>query len=256
MKKTLFTLFFAALSVAMFAQTTAQDFTKIDCAGVSHNLFSELDQNKVVFIEFAMMPTCQTCIDAGKKIEKLKKSINAAYPGKVNWYLMEWSGAKTCADMQAWAKTNTVTSTILPKGNTEVDYYGGMGMPTIAVLGGKDHKVLWKKVGFTTSDTTKIKTAMNSFFASVGTNDAIQSVGMTIAPNPANNAITLNLEENNAQIQAIEIFNLLGERVLSQNWTAEQSQIFDISTLVTGTYLVQLLDKNNSQVAAKRFVKE
>lgn len=255
-------LFFAVVTFSMSftfanAQTTAQDFTKTDCAGTSHHLFEELEQNKVVFIEFAMMPTCQSCIDAGKKIEKLKKGINATYPNKVNWYLMEWSGAKTCADMQSWAKTHTVSSTILPGGNTEVDYYGGMGMPTIVVLGGKDHKVLWKKVGFTTSDTTKIKAAMTSFFTTVGTNDdAIQSVGVTISPNPANNLITLDVANNETTVKQIEVFNFIGERVLSQVWTEDKKQSFDIFTLPNGAYLIQLLDKNNNQVAAKRFVKE
>jgi hypothetical protein len=40
-------------------------------------LFADLDAGNVVFIEFAMMPDCQTCIAAGKKMEIAKKNINA-----------------------------------------------------------------------------------------------------------------------------------------------------------------------------------
>ena len=257
MKNVFFTLLFLALNAIAFAQTTAQDFTKIECGStVSHNLFTELDAGNCIFIEFAMMPTCSGCITAGKAMEKVKKTVNAKYPSKMKYYLMEWSGAKTCTEMAAWEKTNGITTTLLPAGNTEVDFYGGIGMPTLVLLGGKDHKVLWKKLGFANSDTTKIKTAIDAFFKVTGTNDEIQTADLKVSPNPASNEINLTVANSDVKIEQVEIFNIVGERVATQVWQANTTNTFNIAALPQGAYLLQLLDKNNNQVGVKRFVKE
>lgn len=52
--KMLFTLLaaIAFTSEVSTAQTTAMDFNMNDCNGQMHNLYSELNQNKVVILEF------------------------------------------------------------------------------------------------------------------------------------------------------------------------------------------------------------
>ena len=57
----------------LMAQTTALDFTLPDCDGVSHHLFDELDQGKVVILEFAMIPSCQPCISAGGVLQQIRE---------------------------------------------------------------------------------------------------------------------------------------------------------------------------------------
>lgn len=257
MKNLFLTLLFIASSPVLFAQTVAQDFTKTDCDGVVHHLFEDLDAGNCVFIEFAMMPTCQPCITAGSKIEQLKLTVNAQHPDKVKWYLMEWSGQKTCADIQAWKTAHNITSTPLPNGNTEVDYYGGIGMPTLVLLGGTDHAILWKKLGFVTADTTTIKNRINTFFApATGINQVSTNLDLTILPNPAQNQIKLMVADAALAVQQIEIFDVAGTKVISQTWQAATTNLIDIANLPKGIYFVQLLDAQNNQVGVKQFVKE
>lgn len=243
---------FASIAVG---QTTAQDFTKSDCNSVSHHLFTELDSGYCVLIEFAMLPSCGSCISAGKKLEVMKSGINAAYPAKVKWYVMDFSGAHSCGDIATWKATHKITSTSFQHGETEVDYYGGMGMPTVVLLGGSDHKVLWKKVGFATSDTTAIKAKIKEFFQSSGTGEAIQSVGFSILPNPATDRILLQLEDARADVQQVEVFDATGNKVLSHDWKTGTENSVEVSGLAKGVYFIQLLNAAKGQVGAKRFLK-
>jgi len=55
MKKQILTFTFLILNTfGLIAQTNATDFTANDCDGVSHHLFSELDNGKVVVIAWVM----------------------------------------------------------------------------------------------------------------------------------------------------------------------------------------------------------
>ena len=69
MKKTLL-LLSAIVFVINFsnAQTTAQDWTKTDCNGISHQLFTELDNGNCVILAFDMLPSCSLCINAAYRI--------------------------------------------------------------------------------------------------------------------------------------------------------------------------------------------
>src|SRR5262249_10014586 len=49
------------------AQTTAMDFYMDDCNGSMHHLYSELDPDNVIIMEFFM--TCSSCVTAGHQIE-------------------------------------------------------------------------------------------------------------------------------------------------------------------------------------------
>ena len=238
------------------AQTYAQDFTKLDCKGVSHHLFAELDSGYCVLIEFAMMHVCLPCINAGKKIEDLKLSVNAQYPGDMKWYLMEFSGQKTCAQIEGWKKTNDVSPVGFAGGNTEVDYYGGMGMPTLVLLGGSDHKVLWKKIGFVTSDTAVIHAKINEFFATSGTHESTATVGFSLSPNPASDALTITLDDPQTDIvRVVAVFDAIGAKITSDTWASEISRTLDLTALSPGRYVVALLNKSGQTIGRQQFVK-
>ena len=67
------------------AQTTALDFNRIDCNGNSHHLYSELDSNNVVILEFIML-ACNTCNDAGQDLTEMHSKLDIQFPGKVRFY--------------------------------------------------------------------------------------------------------------------------------------------------------------------------
>lgn len=54
MKKSLLLCVSILFSVLLFSQTTATNFTVDDCNGVTHDLFTELDEGKVVIIAWVM----------------------------------------------------------------------------------------------------------------------------------------------------------------------------------------------------------
>lgn len=75
------------------------------------------------------------------------------------------------------------------------------------------------------------------------------NVNFRIFPNPANNQLTVH--SKNTPITQIEIFNVLGQAVLSLEFTASISKQLDISSLNAGMYLMRI---NNT--TTKRLVVE
>ena len=75
---------------------------------------------------------------------------------------------------------------------------------------------------------------------------AIQSQ-LSFYPNPANNEITINIELN-----AITIYNNLGQLVLDQNYP---KQIIDVSSLPQGLYFIKGIDTKNKTLTSKLIIK-
>ena len=146
------------------AQTTAQDWTKTDCEGNAHTLFNDLDNGKVVLMQFDMM-NCTYCTVAAYNTDQIFKDFGVSNPGKVLMYSMGYTNTTVCSDMKNWKSTNGYSFPVIEKCPNEVAYYGGMGMPTIVVAGGKSHKIYYKKLGFNTSDNAAIKAAITSALA-------------------------------------------------------------------------------------------
>jgi len=71
---------------------------------------------------------------------------------------------------------------------------------------------------------------------------------LTVYPNPANNQITIEM----ANLASVEIYNLLGAKVLNIQMSNNQ---VDVSTLNSGVYVVKATDKNG-QVAVTKFNKK
>jgi hypothetical protein len=80
----------------------------------------------------------------------------------------------------------------------------------------------------------------------------IENDNIKIYPNPTNQLLNVVLEEE-GQIGKIEIFNLLGQKVLSQNLTHQINQI-PVENLSTGTYLANILI--GEKVFHKTFIKQ
>ena len=70
-----------------------------------------------------------------------------------------------------------------------------------------------------------------------------------IAPNPAKKNITIS--SNNESIESVEVFNILGQRVLNETFNATDSKNINISTLYSGMYLIKI----NAQIVKRLIVK-
>lgn len=127
-----------------------QKWVKQDClTGTSYDLYALLDSGYVVVHEYVMMD-CRPCITAGKGLEKVVNSLRELNPGRIRYFQTVYEDKTDCRTLQQWAKTNKFTADALfVKGAAEVAFYGGMGMPTILVLGGgKRHKGYYKRLGY------------------------------------------------------------------------------------------------------------
>jgi hypothetical protein len=226
------------------AQTTAMDFNRADCSGQMHHLFSELDSGNLVIMEFIM--TCNSCIAAGNAIEAMIADLQTEYPGKIRWYQFAYTNTYTCATMTGFKNTNGFTSAVFDQGAAMVAYYGGFGMPTIAVAAGAGHDVLFTDVGFSISDTTAMGIAARNFFATSAVNELPKSLSaVNVFPNPTSDLLSINLNVNIKSEVSIQLTDNLGRMVMDIFSSVVNAGEFaakaDISSIPAGNYNLQVI---------------
>src|SRR3990172_12800080 len=188
-KKYLFILLFALNSVIANAQpTTAMDFSMVDCNGQFHNLYSELDSGNAIIMEF-WMDNCYPCVDAGIALEAMYQNLKTTVCGnKVRYFQTVFNDNDHCNVVNNWITTNGFSSVPFDSGAAQITYYGGFGMPTVAVAAGNTHQLLYLcKQGFPVNDTSVMASAIRNFCttgAGVSENDFQNSI--VISPNPSN----------------------------------------------------------------------
>jgi Secretion system C-terminal sorting domain len=225
-----------------FAQTTAMDWTKDDCNGINHNCFTELDSGNVLLCEYVM--TCGTCISAANYLEQMYQDYALSNPGKVKFYAIDWNASFTCSTFQNWG--SALSCTLFLNGYNEVNYYGGMGMPTIVVLGGTDHHVYYSKLGYSHSaDDANVRAAIDEALNQTGiseNNSAVSS--LSIYPNPAVESTTITYSLETPSFVSIEVLNMLGEKVNSANLglqpEGENHYLLNTEMLNSGLYFIQI----------------
>ncbi len=245
--KQLFFLCIASLAVITVskAQTTAMDFTMNDCSGQMHNLFAELEQNNVVILEFFMV-NCSPCISAGNKLKALHTTLENQFPGHVKSYALGYTNSYTCTQVNNWVTSNNFTSTPFDSGAAQVAYYGGFGMPTIAVVAGSNHEVLFSNVGFSTSDTTAIGTAVRNYFTNnpLGVAENENNSTLILYPNPAQDNFTVQVNLPKPSDVNIQVYSLTGQSVYSITESAENAGLFsstiNSSMLSQGVYVIKV----------------
>jgi hypothetical protein len=121
--------------------------------GREYDLYNQMDSGFVIVHEYVMM-SCRPCITAGKGLEKIVNSLRKLHPGRVKYFQTVFEDETDAATMKKWVKDNGFTpDAVFIKGAKEVAFYGGMGMPTILVLGGgKRHKGYYKRLGYSPRD--------------------------------------------------------------------------------------------------------
>ena len=230
-----------AFATSLQAQTTALDFTANDCDGMAHTLFTELDAGNVVIIELVMMG-CQPCVTAGNS---LKNNVlpNVSDPSRVKLYSIGFTNGINCTQMNSWKTSNGFTHTVFAGMSAQTTHYGGMGMPTIAVVGGGDHTVFYTDQGHSDSENPAILTAIEAALAVVGLQEtAVRTVG--VSPNPTNDVLTVN----GPNWTKAKVMDLQGRSVLSVQLNAGK---LDVSALPAGMYVVRLSDADGKEGVAR-----
>jgi len=141
----------------------------------------------------------------------------------------------------------------MDSGAVQVAYYGGFGMPTVVLLGGDNHDVLFVTQDFNTSDTTTMRDLiLNTFTAGVAEQTPLQNV--SAYPNPASGIVTVNFEALQGAEINMQITDLSGKAVMTfekekLNKGLIEKQI-DLSSLPVGSYILNL-EMNGTFVTEK-----
>lgn len=234
------------------AQTTAMQLNGMDCNGNMHNLYQDLDAGKAVLLHF-FMPNCGSCPPPAQKIQAMANKIMATHPGMITGYAMPFQNSTSCAYTASWV-TNGGLSLYAPfdSGAAQVAYYGGFGMPTVVLLGGADHRVMFSTLSFSNSDTTIMRDSILALLSTTGINtieSKISSVNMY--PNPAGDKMQIELNVIKSENIRIDIIDLLGKEVLKvyESTTATGILKRDVVTshLNNGAYFIKVSAGSNYQ---------
>ena len=228
------------------AQTYAMPLSGLDCNGNSHNLIADLDAGKAVLLHF-FMQSCGSCPPPAQKIQAMANHILATYPGMITAYAMPYNNSTTCSYTSNWVSSNNL-SLYAPydSGAVQVAHYGGFGMPTVVLLGGLDHRVLFSTQSFTTSDTTKMRDSILVLLdglAAIATLPNSVSA-FNVYPNPASDIISVNVRLKEASNMLIEVTDITGKQVAvianEKYSTGLPAKQLNTTTFPNGNYLVRL----------------
>lgn len=243
MKTLLSLISIVIFSSASFSQTTAMNFSGVDCNGNNVDLFTDLDAGKAVVL-FFYMPNCGSCPPPAQKIQTMANNINANNPGAVKAYSFPYQNSTTCSYSATWVTSNNLSLyTPMDSGAVQVAYYGGFGMPTVVLLGGNNRDVLFTSQDFNTSDTTVMRDLILGMLANT-TELSQNQFHVELFPNPSSDLLHLSfIAPANAE-SFIEIIDLNGKII--QTTTLENlnegkiEKEINVSALKNGNYFLNL----------------
>jgi hypothetical protein len=245
MKKVFYIFVFGILSIGVTnAQSNAQDFTMNSCDGATHSLFADhLDNGEVVIMEFFM--TCGSCAAAAAKLSPLQTGLTAQYPGMTNFWVLAYTDSYTCTTATNWKNTNAPTALAFDSGAVQVAYYGGFAMPTVVVVAGTSHQVLYNSnTDGAPGDTATIHTAINNYFSTMGIEDATKGITLKAYPNPVINVLNLDMNLTSGGLVDIDMTDMTGKivkKIASETYSAGATTLqIETSDLTNGIYFIRV----------------
>ncbi len=245
MKKSLLLFVVVLITITFSKAQSAYQFTGLDCNNIPVDLFADLDAGKAVILEF-YMPNCGSCPPPAQRIKSMGNKINQTYPGMVKGYAFPYQNSTTCTYSTSWVNSNNLSSfwTPMDSGAYQVAYYGGFGMPTIVLLGGLDHRVMFSTLSFSASDTTIMRDSILALLGSTGINDLSNEINsFEVYPNPANEIVSINIDLKNVSKVLIDVVDISGKQIAiisNEELSGITSKQFDTSILPNGNYFVRI----------------
>lgn len=234
------------------AQQTAMQISGLDCNNNPVDMFADLDAGKAVVV-FFYMPNCGSCPPPAQNIQTMANNIMNTFPGAVKGFAFPFMNTTTCTYSSSWVSNNGLSMYApLDSGATQVAYYGGFGMPTVVLLGGIDHHVMWSTQSWVTSDTTIMRDSILGMLAQVGINDLNNTISsVNVFPNPATDKVQVEMNLSQAVAIKVELVNLLGEVVtVVYNNNAPSGLLkaqVDTDALSNGIYFIRVSAENAVQ---------
>jgi hypothetical protein len=253
MKKILFTLaaiFFTLISLTK-AQTTAMNFTQTDCDGMEHQLFSELDAGNVIILEY-MMLNCAPCVTGTKAMESVIKPYDLSHPGRVHLYSFAFLNSYTCEQIVQWKRDFDFSHPAFSQGEEQVAYYGGMGMPTLVVVGTNEHKVFYKSIGYTPDVDDQVREALDSalLYTASGVEDKIITGSFKVYPTLFTEHLNVETGKEFYGAELI-VFDAFGRQVLNFRISENGRADIAVQWLSKGVYIARLKSSNGFSEGVK-----
>ncbi len=245
----------AIIITGIFSSAKAQTAMQIsgeDCYGEPVDMFADLDAGKAIILHF-YMPDCGACPPPADKMQEMATNIMIDYPDMVKGYAFPFQDVTTCEYSVSWVEDNHLPFFApMDSGEYPLAYYGGFGMPTVVLLGGADHRVMFTTLSFITSDTTEMRDSILNLFGAptniLNNNSFISN--FNIYPNPANETISINadlLVTSDLEIRVLDITGkLLIEVAEEKNVTGNYSKQLSTSSLPEGIYFIKLITNGKS----------
>ncbi len=244
------------LSISSFGQigATAPNFTVTDLDGNTHTLYDYLNTGYVVILDCSAT-WCGPCwgFHTGDYLQQIHDTYGPDGTNQVRVLFYEADASTTLADLQGstgGTQGDWLTGHTYPFINEAPLQLSGpvfwpLGYPTINVISPFDKKIkadLWDTYAASgdLADMVNVFDDYFAVFASVGEEIAPE---LTVYPNPANDQARLSFNSTTASPATIEIYSLLGEKMISISTevvNGANSVILDFSTLASGQYVAQV----------------
>lgn len=236
--------------LSSFGQTTG-DWTTSDCLSINHNLYTYLNNEEVVIMEFAM--GCGSCTNAATYLLNSKDKYAVSNPGKVKVFYMDYWPGNDCAVEIATATTGYVFDGVFGHCVAEKDSYFTSSvspMPGVVIAAGSFHQIIYQTNSFANADTLAIEQAITDFFATVGINENSINNSLSIYPNPSTEELVIHFENQETEKTKISVYNMNGQfisLILNENLPlGEVEKKVDVSTFPKGVYYVTIATTKES----------
>lgn len=245
--------FISSFFIVVNAQSAMQ-ISGEDCYGAPVDMFADLDAGKAIVIIF-YMPDCGACPPPAEKLQEMATNIMVDYPDAVKGYAFPFQDITNCDYSVSWVEDNHVPFFApMDSGEYALAYYGGFGMPTVVLLGGADHRVMFSTLSFITSDTTEMRDSiLNMLGAPTDILNNVSSISnFNIYPNPANETMQINVElALNSDIE-IGIHDITGKLIVQvaeeKNVAGNFTKQVNVSSMSEGIYLVKLTANGDTKM--------
>ncbi len=249
MKKLLVLLIAAMLLSLTSIPQTAVNFTAPTCAGVSYNLFSELDAGKVVVIGWAM--PCGSCVLPLKTTYNVVQSYQDSHPGMVEMLIADDYANTPCASIDLWVNSNGMTNTQRFSNNAiKMMDYGSTGMPKVVVVGGPDKQVFYNANNAV--DHVALQAAINQAISIITSNREQKSNEITVQlyPNPTYGQTTIEVNIKTVGQYHFYFYDNSGKvhMQFAENYvsTGRFSKQLQTEKLQAGVYLLQIVSDHGT----------
>ncbi|MCF8296964.1 MAG: T9SS type A sorting domain-containing protein [Saprospiraceae bacterium] len=256
MKKIVLTITALLFFQIVFSQNVT-NFYLADTEGTNHDLFLYLSKKQAVVLDF-FFTTCGTCGAFVPMLEEIYQSYNQNN-GWIKVISMECSDASVL-DVNTFKTNNGGTFPAIAgtgaKSYWETNFvptYGGVVNQVYVIIPDpsgqpQNSYIDFFNIGSMDSlDFVQLKYSLTShgFHAGIE-NPSPDNQDIILFPNPATNICNINFKEITSDNILIEVYNLLGQRIISEkhNLTNNDNIKLGLNNLVDGNYIVKIQGNN------------